>query len=218
MLQKIKTYLPLAIQIVGGLILGISQYFKMLETLQGVSLVMFLSFEVYLVINLLLAMRAHQELRNSETRQLIGIYLFWIAMITLDLSAIWRHGGYRWDLNDSITLIIAALGVVGTLVGARIYNLPLGDPIVKGIVSWFFKAIPQVALGIKIYAEGGNGTPLPAIIAGHATIITRLVLMYRSKRKLGWNRAVRGMALSEIANEASWVIVTIMWIIRQFSH
>lgn len=215
----VRPYLPLAIQFAGALILGFSQYFKMLETLQGVSLAMFLSFEVFLFLNLGLAFRAYRDLGNSETKQLIATYLLWIVMITLDLYGLHRNGSYRWSLNDSITISIAGFGLVACHFGARAKGLRLTDPIVRGIHSCFFKAVPQVALGVKIFCEGGNGTPALAIFAGHVTIGTRIFQIIRSIKDAGGLQkappAVKGIFISEAINWASWVIVTIIWIIRK---
>ena len=105
-----------------------------------------------------------------------------------------------------------ALGAVLTLaVGSR-QRLGIADPMVKGWLAVFFKAIPQLALAYKIYLRGGAGLAAAAVITGHITILARLGQLWFSIQEAGWDRNRRGSALSELANEGSWIIATLVWL------
>lgn len=212
--KKLLADLLFAVQIVFAFVLGVSQFLRMLETIQGVSLTMFFSMEIFVGINLFLAIRAHRNQPSRITRQTMASYTLIIVMITADLAAIFIHGGYDWSRNDAITAVLVAVGIAVCLSGARLKGLGWGDPLVKGWLAISFKAIPQLLLAWKIFQDGGAGTPGAAILAGHFTVCTRLGQLGLSIREAGWDRNRIGSALSEIANEASWVVVTIVWLMR----
>ena len=77
----------------------------------------------------------------------------------------------------------------------------------------FFKAIPQLALAYKIFMRGGAGLAGAAVITGHITILPRLGQLWFSIKEAGWDRNRHGSALSELANEASWLVATLVWLL-----
>jgi hypothetical protein len=84
----------------------------------------------------------------------------------------------------------------------------------QGRAGGIFKAVPQLALAYKIFMQGGAGLAAAAVITGHVTILSRLGLLWFFIKEAGWDRNRRGSALSELANETSWLIATIVWLIR----
>ena len=52
------------------------------------------------------------------------------------------------------------------------------------------------------------------VVTGHITILARLGQLWSSIKETGWNRNRRGSALSELANEASWLAAILVWLIR----
>ncbi len=84
---------------------------------------------------------------------------------------------------------------------------------VKAFFAIAYKSVPQVLLAWKFLAEGASGTPGLSIIVGHATILVRLGQIYFMVREAGLDRNRVWLAVSETANELSWVIATIAWLI-----
>ncbi len=210
--QKVTADLVLAIQIVGVFVLGGSQFLRLLETVRGVNIMMFIAFEIFIVLNLAITIGLHRKQPTRVTRQLLGTYLMWFVAMGMNVGAVVWHGGYRWGMNDALTGIIAGSSVAVTLLIAMRRGLKFGDPIVKGWLAVCFKAIPQIMLGVKIMAEGGHGLPAAAVWMGHVTIIARLCQVGIATREGGWNRNLIGLVISEATNELSWVIVTIIWL------
>jgi len=133
-------------------------------------------------------------------------------MISLDLFALLTMTSVEWSSRDTLSMVAVSLGVVSTLLVAQRKDLSIRDPMVKGYLAVLFKGVPQLILAYEIMLWGGQGVATLAIISGHATIISRLGQLWFSIKEAGWDRNRIGSAISEIANEGSWIIVTIVWL------
>ena len=213
--KKMTADFLLTVQIICTFVFGGSQFLRMLTTSQGVSISWFATWEVFLVLNLVLAIRAHSIQPSRVTFQTILSYVTWATMVTLDLGVMfWKKTGV-WNGRDTATVLCAIIGVVTILAVARRKQLAITDPMVKGYLAIFFKAVPQLILAYNMFiVGGGNGLAGMAIVTGHITIISRLGQLCFSIREAGWDRNRVGSAISEIANELSWVVVTIIWLTR----
>jgi hypothetical protein len=186
----------------------------MLTTSQGVSISWYGSWEVFLLLNLVLAIRAHRNQASRVTFQVVMSYVLWVVMVTLDLGVMVAKNMGTWNGRDTATALCAAVGVATTLVVASHKRLAITDPMVKGYLAIFFKAVPQLILAYNVFMVGGNGLAAVAVATGHVTIFIRLGQLFFSIREAGWDRNRIGSAISEIANETSWIIVTIIWFFR----
>ena len=85
---------------------------------------------------------------------------------------------------------------------------------VKGWLAVFFKAIPQLAPGLQNVHVGRKKWPLGRCAhwpCHHS--LARLGQLWFSIKEAGWDRNRRGSALSELANEASWLVATLVWLL-----
>lgn len=203
-----------AVQIGFTFIWGGSQFLRLLSSMQGVNISWFLSWLAFLLLNLVLAFRAHRNLPSRVTRQTILSYAAWTLVVLADLSVMLWRGTHLWDGKDTVTTLLVGAGLALTMLVAYRLNLGLVDPMVKGYLAVAFKAIPQLALAYKIMMVGGRGLAPVAVITGHITILTRLGQLWYSIREAGWDRNRQGSALSELANEGSWIVATLAWLVR----
>jgi len=201
-----------AVQLGFTFIFGGSQFYRMLTTSQGVNLSWYLSWLVFLLLNLLLTVRAHQSQPSRITLQTMVSYGAWTLVVLADLGVMLWKGTHLWDGKDTLTALLVAAGAGLTLLVSSRLQLGIVDPMVKGYLAVFFKAIPQLTLAYKILLVGGRGLAATAIITGHITILTRLGQLWFAIREAGWDRNRRGSALSEVANEGSWLIATLAWL------
>lgn len=209
--KRVIADLLFGVQVVCTLIFGGAQFVRMLSTTKGVSVSWFTFWLVFLVVNLALAIRAHRNQPSRVTLQTIGSYALWVLMVVGDLGVMIVRGNGTWDHNDTITAVITLTGVAVILGIASIMKLGISDPVVKGHLAIFFKAVPQLTLAYKIFMVGGAGLAGLTVIMGHITVLTRLGQLIFSIREAGWDRNRRGSAISEAANEGSWIIATIAW-------
>lgn len=209
--KRVIADLLFGVQVICTLTFGGAQFIRMLSTTKGVSVSWFAFWLVFLVVNLALAIKAHRNQPSRVTLQTIGSYALWVLMVVGDLGVMIIRGNGTWDHNDTITAIITLTGVAVVLAVASIMKLGISDPIVKGHLAIFFKAIPQLTLAYKIFMVGGAGLAGLTVIMGHITVLTRLGQLIFSIREAGWDRNRRGSAISEAANEGSWIITTIAW-------
>lgn len=185
----------------------------MLTTTEGVSFTWLAFWAVFLVINLSLAWRAHRALPSRVTRQTLAVYWTWSVLIALNLFVFIVRGKLLWTGIDTVTSAIALAGIMVTLAAGARHGLGIGDGLVRGWLAVFFKAVPQLALAWSVLVHGGGGVSAVVIIGGHLTICTRLGQILLALREAGWDRNRRGAAISEFANEGSWIVATVAWLI-----
>ena len=201
------------VQAACALAMGLSQLRRMLDSVEGVSISWMLFWVAFLAVNLGLAVRAHRSYASRLSRQTIGIYLLWTALCGANLVFLLLSPAARWNLVDTVTAVLTLGGVtVATLVG-RARGLRLGDPMLHAAYAVFCKAVPQLTLAWNILREGGAGISIVAFTAGHVTICLRLWQVWFSIREAGLDRNRLGIAIGEAANELSWVVATVVWLL-----
>ncbi|MBM4273742.1 MAG: hypothetical protein FJ134_04655 [Deltaproteobacteria bacterium] len=200
------------LQIVLSIISGGSQFRRLLTTSQGVNLSWLVSWLTYLVINLSLTIRAHRSQPSRVTLQTVLTYVSWTVAIASCLMVMLWMGRELWDIKDTVTAVLVGLAVIFTWLQARRRGLPITDPLVSGFLAVWFVGLPQITLAYKIFTVGGEGLAGWTLLAGHVGIVTRLGQLWFAIREAGWDRNRQGAALSEIANEATWLLVTLAWL------
>jgi len=194
-----------------ALVFGIGQFVQLLSSSQGVSVSWFGAWQVFLLLNLWLAWHAHKAAPSRISVQVLTIYIALSVMVTANLAVMFVRGTGVWTELDTLTAVLAAIGVFTTLV---IGKFDLSNPLVKGWLAVFFKAAPQVILAWSIWRYGGEGVSWIAVIAGHVMILTRLGQLYFSVREAGWDKNRIGLLISEGSNELSWILATGVWMVR----
>lgn len=210
--KRLTADLFFVLQLILCLISGGSQFVRLLTTSQGINVSWLASWLAYLLINLALTFRAHRLRPSRVTLQTVLTYAAWTAAIAACLALLLWQGTERWDEKDNATAVMVGLGVLATWLAARRRALPLADPLVHGWFGVCFIGLPQVTLAYKIFTVGGAGLAGGMLLAGHIGITTRLGQLWFAIREAGWDRNRRGAALSELANEATWLLVTGAWL------
>jgi hypothetical protein len=191
---------------------GTSQFVRLLTTSQGLNISWLASWLAFLLINLALTIQAHRIRPSRVTRQTVWSYGIWTLVIAANLALLLWKGTAIWDAKDSVTATVVILGLFSTLVWSRWRNLSWTDPMVSGFFGVCFIGLPQVTLAYKIYQVGGAGLAAGMLLAGHVAIMTRLGQLWFAIREAGWDRNRLGAAVSEAANEFTWLLVTMAWL------
>ncbi len=194
-----------------SLLFGISQFVRMLDSVEGVSVTWMLFWVAFLAVNLGLAVRAHRHFASRISRQVITIYTLWTVVCAANLLLLLLSPGVAWTLVDTVTATLTLGGVIVATAIGRARGLQFGDPMLHAAYAVFCKAVPQLTLAWNIYRVGGDGISMVAFTAGHVTIGMRLVQIVLSIREAGLDRNRLGMAIGETANEASWIVATVVW-------
>lgn len=200
------------VQIGCALIFGVSQTWHMFSSVEGLSPSWFLCWALFLVINLRLSIQAHRVQPSRVTKQTVWAYAIWTTIIAANLAALAWHGAGSWTAIDDATIAIAVAGIVVTLAIGHRHDLDWRDPIVRGWLAVFFKGVPQLTLAWNLALVGGDGLAPFGVFAGHVTICTRLGQLVFSIREAGWDRNRIGSLISEVANEGSWIVATVVWL------
>jgi hypothetical protein len=201
------------VQMVCAAMFGLGQFWQMLSSTQGVSISWFAAWEIFLLLNLWLAWRSHLARSSLVTAHTLAIYAFYAVLIALDLAAMLLRDSWIWNGQDTLSAALVLASVVLTLLIATARRWPLGDPLVMGCLAIAFKAVPQLVMAWNIHLHGGAGLAVAAIVAGHVTILTRLAQLGIAIREAGWDKNRLGSFISEVPNELSWIVVTLVWIV-----
>ncbi len=132
-------------------------------------------------------------------------------MVLSFLTVMYWEGTGRWNERDTLTTVLASTGIITTLGVARLRGLTYTDPIVKGILSIFFKALPQLMLAYNMWVMHEGKLTWEMVLVGHMTISLRLIQLAFAVKEASTERNRRGSAISEIANCLSWIVATIAW-------
>lgn len=196
------------------LVFGFSQFVRLLTSATGVNVSWFALGGAFFLFNLVLAVHAHKNRPSRVTIQTVFAYSLGLLAYLADLGAMIAKSTGTWDRNDTITSIIVLAGVVLALCIGLLKNLGFADPMVRGWLAVLFKGVPQLTLAYKIFSIGGAGLAGLTIVVGHILVLSRLGQLAFSIREANWDRNRLGSALSEVANEASWIVVTFAWLLR----
>jgi hypothetical protein len=201
------------VQIIGATVFCGAYALRSLSDVRGSSVAQFGLVATYLLFHLWLGMGAHRASPSRLTRQAIATYVIWFVLILAIIGAAWTNPAYRWNEKDTTTLLTALVLTIVVLVVSYARHVTIKDPMVKASFAIAYKSVPQVLLAWKFLAEGASGTPGLSIVVGHATILIRLGQIYFMVREAGWDRNRIWLAISEVANELSWVVATIAWLV-----
>ncbi|MCX5891285.1 MAG: hypothetical protein NTY36_17815 [Deltaproteobacteria bacterium] len=210
--KKLTADALFAVQIGCTIISGGSEFLRLLTTSQGVNLSWLASWLAFLSINLTLTIRAHLKQPSRVTLQTVMSYGLWTTMIAACLGAMLWRGTDLWDAKDTLTAILVGSGVMLTGLWAWWRRLKISDPLVNAGFAVCFIGLPQLTLAYKIFTVGGEGMAGLMLLAGHIGILTRLGQLWFAIREAGWERDRQGAALGELANEGTWVLVTLAWL------
>jgi hypothetical protein len=195
-----------------ALVSGGSEFLRLLTTTQGVNVSWLASWLTFLLINLELTLRAHRLQPSRVTRQTVLTYAAWTLVIAADLAVLlWRGTG--WDSKDTVTALVVGLGLLLTFLYAWRRGLRITDPMVNAGCGMCFIGLPQLILAYKIFTVGGAGLAGAMLLAGHIGITTRLGQLWFAIREAGWDRNRLAAALTELANESTWLLVTAAWLV-----
>jgi hypothetical protein len=202
----------LALQFILAAISGGSQFVRLLTTSQGLNISWLVSWLAFLLINLALTIRAHKARPSRVTLQTVLSYGIWTVAIAANLALLLWKGTAVWDGKDWLTTAVVGLGLLAIFIWARVQLLSWRDPVVHGLAGLCFIGLPQITLAYKIFEVGGAGLAGGMLLAGHVAIMTRLGQLWFAIREAGWDRNRIGAAISEAANEITWLLVTVAWL------
>jgi hypothetical protein len=119
-----------------------------------------------------------------------------------------------WDAKDTVTSLVVGAGLALVWLWAWRRHLGLADPMVHAGFAVCFIGLPQLTLAYKIFTVGGAGMAGLMLLAGHIGICTRLGQLWFTIREAGWDRPRKAAAVGELANEITWLLVTLAWLVK----
>lgn len=196
-------------QVVMAWVLAVPQIVSLLhDKTEGLTLTLYVLYEVYLVVSLLLSIeswRANKEDKNRwRTIFIMGQWIFLVGVIFFC-----GVGRIPWTLADTVVCCLAGVLSVFSI----IHYGGLKDPFAKGWIAVCCKALPQLWISYHMLAVGGAaGFPLITLIAGYATAIPRWLQIESAGKSGGWDRPTKGLRLGELSNVLTCIVMNVVWV------
>lgn len=188
---------------------------RMTQSVEGISPTWLIFGELFCVINATLALLGWRSTPSRATLQLLITHTGWTLGIGLLIALLAvRFDEVGWGWYDSLASICVAIGAAIILAIATRRKLSLTDPMIRGWLAAIFRGIPHAAMAYKIFLVSGGGIAPLTIWIAHMTTLIRIGQLGFAVREAGWDRARRGMAIAEGGNELTWMLVTIIWLVR----
>ncbi len=200
------------VQILGGAGLMIPMMARNLTSIEGVSLSFFLVLVIFCGLQLSIAIPAYIAKPTRKAWQAVAVYIMWIVLQTLNIVEILWLGVYRWDMNDTVTLVLTFTGTAAVVAHSMASNQALSDPITKSRLAMTTRGIPQLLQGAKIWMFGGSGLPGVSVLIGNVNIWIRIGHLVLTRSEATEDRNRFWMLASEVVNAISWGIVSLIWL------
>ncbi|MBU1199182.1 MAG: hypothetical protein KKF46_00535 [Nanoarchaeota archaeon] len=184
---------------------------------EGLTLTLYITMVTFFFMGLTLAISSYKADRIKKRLQLIIVY----AQLTFVLSAFFVVSANKipWVKGDTIMCIVVYSLSIASIGLSHVYMNVKGnlkdrvqDPIVRGLIAIWSKALPQLWFAwTMIDQKGSDGLPFITLIGGHLNAWPRFIHVVLSGRKSGWDRATKGLLMSELSNVGTWTIASIVW-------
>lgn len=191
---------------------AIPQVMRIFVSVRGVTINWLLCADVFILLNLVLAVGSHRKLKSTASLQALCIYVNWAILLTP--MVIISFLKCPWTNTDS--LVASLIGVsAGVVIGfGQCMQRGIGDHVVRGLLVGLFRVVPHLYMSYCIiHAGSGDGVAAKTVFAANVTATARIITLFLAGRKSGWEHGVRASFLSELANEVSWLLTTATWLI-----
>lgn len=200
-------------QVVMAYVFAIPQLVRLFETTKGVTITWLLLADCFVILNFLLTLGSYRRSRNAEAFQALVIYGNWVVLVTSMVTIMFIK--VTWTNQDWLVTSLVAMSAILVMLWAEATKRGIKDPLVRGILVGLFRVVPHFYLCYCILLAGsGSGIPWKTVVAANVTAMARIVTLYLSGCKTGWERGVKASFLSEVANESSWMLVTVVWLLH----
>jgi hypothetical protein len=188
------------------------QISKMFESVRGVTITWLLFAEVFIVLNLCLTIATYRHKPTRIVWQTRFIYWNWTVLLTpMVILTLFKCVWTKQDSQISAIILSAtSLLVVWTWLKGK----SITDPLPRGLLVGLFRVVPHLYLSYCIFHAGsGDGISPTTVFAANVTATARVISLFIQGRKSGWDEKTKASLYSEIANETSWLVTTVTWLI-----
>lgn len=199
-----------AFQIVMAYFFAIPQVMRMFVDVRGVTITWLLFAGVFVALNLWLSAKSYRTTRSRTGFQTLAIYTNWTVLVTI--LVIISFMKCTWTEQDSLVSSLIIVAAVAVTIGAIMSKKSLADPSVRGLLVGLFRMVPHLYLSyVIIHAGSAGGVASKTIVAANITASARIFTLVSAGRKSGWDKSMKASLFSELTNEGSWLVVTLVW-------
>lgn len=193
-----------------------AQIIHMFEATNGISVVLFSSFAVFMAIHWNVAYSS-KTFAGEQDIWLLRTYRIWTcACVCMLVFALYCGAFQSINLRiESITLLLICISMIVLLFCKKHYSLPFTHAYIKGWISAILKATPQLMLIPTILYMGIDGWSFWTVGFGHVTVWMRVYPMYKSEKTK--TKEEKTIFYAELANGISWLLFTVVLVFLFFT-
>lgn len=174
----------------------------------GLTLALYVVFMAYLILGFSLAISSYRA-KPEKIRKQAAIIFFQLAVL-MGVVFIIGINKIPWRPGDMVFCIVIFILSVITI----LYYRNLKDPICRGLLAVWCRSGPQLWFAYVMLSQGSSeGLPLISLVATCLTSLPRLIQVWLSGHKMGWDRPTKGLFIGELPSALTWGIAAIVWII-----
>lgn len=213
--QNFVANLLLGVQIVCAAIHAVSQWPRLILTTQGIAPSWFVCWELFLVLNIILTIRAYQKKPSLVILNVFLIYAAWLIALTGDIILVMINNA-SWGKSDSLVIIAAIIPLAVIVAKQKKKTNIFNEPIIIGSASSLLRVIPQLSLSISMFFTGSAGIAGGTLLAGQVAIAGRLGSIYLAKHGATKESNRKWLFIAELFNYITWAIISVIWLIQNF--
>jgi len=163
--------------------------------------------------HLFLSIGSYRKVASRSTMQALVIYVNWVVLLVPMVTIAFLK--CVWTGQDSLIFSLIVASAIAVVMWGKFNGRGLADPIIRGMLVGLFRVVPHLFMAYCIFSVGsGHGIAAKTVFAANITALARITTLYLSGRNSQWKeKGVRAILLAESANEASWMVTTIVWYI-----
>ena len=190
-----------AFQVLMAWFFAVPQAMRMSVDVSGVTINWLLCAMIFTGLSLATSAASYRRKPARTTLHALIIYSNWMILLIPIVTI---------ALIFSMIMILAATTIVcGNSLGRNIT-----DPAIRGILIGVFRVVPHLFMAYCIFiARSGHGIAGKTVFAANITALSRIITLYHSGRKSNRESGLRALLIAECANEASWMVTTLLWCI-----
>ncbi len=207
-----------AIQVLAACAFSVFQMIEMItrENTRSVTVTWLIFAEIFVIINFIFSWRAYAEKANPKIKSALYVYFIYMVLIAPTIIvAIYRCELTVRDAWVSVFIVVSMIVfvVIRKMSGIKISN----DAFSRGFLVGLLRVVPHLFQAYTMFlAKTIPGIHPITIVAANFTASVRALTLFQACRQENWNKKSATSFWAEFLNEASWLIVTFVWMYYRF--
>ena len=201
-----------AFQVLMAWFFAVPQAMRMSVDVSGVTINWLLCAMIFTGLSLATSAASYRRKPARTTLHALIIYSNWMILLIPIVTIAFAK--CPWTRQDTLIFSMIMILAATTIVCGNSLGRNITDPAIRGILIGVFRVVPHLFMAYCIFiARSGHGIAGKTVFAANITALSRIITLYHSGRKSNRESGLRALLIAECANEASWMVTTLLWCI-----